>query len=103
VSDHGDHDHTHDHDHGHDHGHGHDHDHDHDPEHGHGHEHSAGDADEVEAEEADISGWIAATPKETCPACGAPGALRLGGGVFCPTCGETTTNPGYTGAPATGE
>jgi uncharacterized Zn finger protein (UPF0148 family) len=52
--------------------------------------------DETEDEEVpDISEWSATTKKLTCPACGAPGALALGGGVFCPTCGEVSTNPGY--------
>jgi hypothetical protein len=31
----------------------------------------------------------------SCPACGARGALTLGGSSFCPTCGEVTTSPGY--------
>jgi hypothetical protein len=44
----------------------------------------------------DISDWSSSTKKMTCPSCGAPGALTLGGGVFCPTCGEVSTNPGYT-------
>jgi DNA-binding NarL/FixJ family response regulator len=49
-----------------------------------------------EEEEADISEWARSAPTQTCPACGAPGAVQLGGGVFCPTCREVTTNPGYT-------
>jgi uncharacterized Zn finger protein (UPF0148 family) len=40
-----------------------------------------------------MSEWIAAASTTTCPACGASGALMLGGGVFCPICGEVT--PGY--------
>ena len=95
ASEHG-HDHSHEHDHSHDHPHDHDHDHEHEGGHGGGHGHDAGEID------ADISGWIAAAPKESCPACGAPGALRLGGGLYCPACGETTTNPGYTGPPDLG-
>jgi hypothetical protein len=88
------------HDHGPDHDHGHDHDHEgHD--HGHSHEH------EHQDEEApDVSGWVAGNQKASCPACGASGALTLGGGVFCPTCGEVTTNPGYAPpapAPDTGD
>jgi hypothetical protein len=69
---------------GHDHG-QHDHEHDHDHE-----------GDEVP----DVSGWAAGAQTSTCPACGAAGALTLGGGVFCPTCGEVTTNPGYQAPPA---
>jgi hypothetical protein len=49
-----------------------------------------------EEEVPDISHWSSTTKKITCPACGAPGALTLGGGVFCPTCGEVSTNPGFT-------
>jgi hypothetical protein len=89
------HEHDHAHDHGHEHEHGHEREHQHD--HGDGHGHDAGEID------ADISGWIAAAPKESCPACGALGALRLGGGLYCPACGETTTNPGYTGPPHPGD
>jgi ribosomal protein L37AE/L43A len=44
----------------------------------------------------DVSEWVSSTKKATCPACGAAGALPLGGGIFCPTCGEVSTNPGYT-------
>jgi hypothetical protein len=43
----------------------------------------------------DISAWTRAAERRTCPACGAAGALGLGGGLFCPSCGEVTTNPGY--------
>jgi hypothetical protein len=57
-------------------------------------------ADEDLDEEApDISEWSRDTKKTTCPACGAAGALTLGGGIFCPSCGEVTTNPGYTPPP----
>lgn len=58
----------------------------HDPDHGHEDEHE---------DVPDMSEWIATTKTTTCPACGAAGAVTLGGGVFCPTCGEVTTNPGY--------
>jgi hypothetical protein len=47
----------------------------------------------------DASGWLAGAQTASCPACGAAGALTLGGGVFCPTCGEVTTNPGYQAGP----
>jgi ribosomal protein L37AE/L43A len=60
------------------------HDHDHDD---HEHEH-----EELSVEEA---AWLRAAQTHSCPACGAAGALMLGGGIFCPTCGEITTNPGY--------
>jgi ribosomal protein S27AE len=53
------------------------------------------DEEEAEEQEPDISEWSAATKKTTCPSCGAAGAVTLGGGVFCPTCGEVTMNPGY--------
>jgi hypothetical protein len=69
------------HDHGHDH-HGHDHD--------HGHEHDDGDE-----ELPDISEWSSSAQTTTCPACDAPGAVTLGGGIFCPTCGQISTNAGY--------
>jgi ribosomal protein L37AE/L43A len=62
------------------------------PEHG-DHEGEADDAP-------DISEWSASTKKTTCPACGAAGAVTLGGGIFCPACREVSTNPGYT--PPTG-
>jgi hypothetical protein len=68
-----------------------------------GHDHSHGDADE---QAPDVSGWVAGNQKTSCPACGATGALTLGGGIFCPTCGEVTTNPGYAPpapAPETGD
>jgi len=57
------------------------------------HEHGA---EEEEEEVPDIAEWSSTTKKLTCPACGAPGALTLGGGIFCPACGEVSTNPGYT-------
>jgi hypothetical protein len=56
-------------------------------------------AEEEDEDAPDISEWNAATKKTTCPACGAAGAVTLGGGIFCPTCGEVTTNPGYTPPP----
>ena len=62
------------------------HDHDHDHEH-----------EELSADEA---AWLRAAQTKSCPACRAAGALMLGGGIFCPTCGEITTNPGYQ-APST--
>ena len=62
------------------------HDHDHGDE-AHDHDH--------DEEAPDVSGWLASAQKLNCPACGAAGALLLGGGVFCPTCGEVTTNAGY--------
>lgn len=43
----------------------------------------------------DMSAWASSAQKTTCPACGAPGALTLGGGIFCPTCGEVATSAGY--------
>jgi anaerobic ribonucleoside-triphosphate reductase len=73
---------------GHEHDHAHDHDHDHAEDHG------------EEAGDPDISAWAATAPTTTCPACGAAGAVTLGGGVFCPTCGEISTNPGYQPPPA---
>ena len=51
--------------------------------------------DAPEEEPVDISSWARAAEKRSCPACGASGALLLGGGLFCPSCGEVTTNPGY--------
>jgi uncharacterized Zn finger protein (UPF0148 family) len=42
-----------------------------------------------------MSGWAASAATATCPACGASGALSLGGGLFCPSCGEVSTNPGF--------
>jgi hypothetical protein len=61
----------------------------------HRHDEEAEDEGDEEAVP-DISEWSSANKKITCPACGAAGALTLGGGVFCPTCGEVSTNPGYT-------
>jgi CheY-like chemotaxis protein len=84
------HEHRHDHDHEH---HGHDHGH---ADHGHDHEHGHDEAGP------DASGWIRTAQTATCPACDAPGALTLGGGIFCPACGEITTNPGYQAPPAPG-
>lgn len=55
------------------------------------HDHGHDDGDEVE----DVSGWAASAATATCPACGAPGALSLGGGLFCPSCGKVSTNPGF--------
>ena len=53
--------------------------------------------DELSVDEA---AWLRAAQTKSCPACGAAGALMLGGGIFCPTCGEITTNPGYQAPPA---
>ena len=50
-----------------------------------------------DVEEIDISAWASSAQTHTCPACGAAGALQLGGGIFCPTCKEVTANPGYLG------
>jgi ribosomal protein S27AE len=61
------------------------------------HEHKHGEEDSI-----DVSGWARSAEKRSCPACGAPGALFLGGGLFCPSCGEVTTNPGY-GSPKQSE
>jgi len=58
--------------------------------HEHGHE---GDEDD---EDVDVSDWARSAQRHTCPACGAAGAVALGGGLFCPSCGEVTTSPGYT-------
>jgi hypothetical protein len=69
----------------------HEHDHSHDSEHSHGHPHQHGDEDA-----GDISAWASTAPTTTCPSCGAAGAVMLGGGTFCPTCGEVSTNAGYT-------
>jgi hypothetical protein len=81
---------------------GHDHGEDaartHDAGHDHSHGHGSDGLDhthEHDEEAPDVSGWLASTQKLNCPACGATGALPLGGGIFCPTCGEVTTNPGY--------
>lgn len=50
------------------------------------------DEEELSVEEA---AWLRAAQTQSCPACGAGGGLMLGGGIFCPTCGAITTNPGY--------
>jgi hypothetical protein len=68
-----------------DHVHGH---HEHESEHGNHHAH------EDEATPG-IARWAAGAASGVCPACGASGALSLGGGLFCPTCGEISTSPGY--------
>jgi hypothetical protein len=72
--------------------------------------HTRGDHDQPRSEQddgeepgPDISGWVAAARTTTCPACGASGALSLGGGVFCPACGETSMSPGYTPPPTPGD
>jgi hypothetical protein len=62
--------------------------HDHDHDHGHDHGHDDEGAP-------DMSEWASRAQTATCPACGASGALMLGGGIFCPACGEVSTNPGY--------
>ena len=62
--------------------------------HDHDHAHEHDDEDDV-----DISEWARSASTQTCPACGAPGAVQLGGGIFCPTCREITTSPGYQGQP----
>ena len=59
----------------------------HDHDHHHDHDH---DEDDVDA-----SAWFQAAKTLTCPACGTAGAVTLGGGVFCPTCGEVTKSPGF--------
>jgi len=48
------------------------------------------DDDHAEPEPAAPS-WFDMASTTTCPACGAAGAVMLGEGVFCPTCGEVTT------------
>jgi uncharacterized Zn finger protein (UPF0148 family) len=57
--------------------------------------------EDQESEElsAAAAAWLRAAQTQSCPACGAAGALMLGGGIFCPTCGEITTNPGYQAPP----
>jgi hypothetical protein len=35
--------------------------------------------------------WFDMASTTTCPVCGAAGAMMLGDGTFCPTCGEVTT------------
>jgi hypothetical protein len=71
-----------------------DHDHDH-SDHDHDHSHHDHDDRAHEDEAEDVSGWAASASTATCPVCGASGALSLGGGLFCPTCGEVSTNPGF--------
>ena len=74
------------------------------------HEHDDGDRvhaddahDDAEPAEGeglpDTSAWFASSRKTTCPACGASGALMLGGGAFYPSCDEVTTNRGYRSEP----
>jgi ribosomal protein S27AE len=63
----------------------------------HDHEH----AEDEDEDAVDISDWARTAERRTCPACGAAGALQLGGGLFCPSCGEVTTNPGYEAPPKT--
>ena len=65
----------------------------------HEHDHDEAEHEGDDEEVPDISEWSSTTKKLTCPACGAPGALTLGGGIFCPACGEVSTNPGYTPEP----
>ena len=57
--------------------------------------------DEADEDSIDVSGWARTAGRRSCPACGAAGALELGGGLFCPSCGEVTTNPGYEARPDT--
>ena len=60
---------------------------------------NAHDHDQDEDDESiDISGWARSAETRTCPACGASGALLLGG-LFCPSCGEVTTSAGYEARP----
>jgi hypothetical protein len=56
------------------------------------------DHEHDEEEVPDMSEWLATANTATCPSCGAPGALMLGGGIFCPSCGEVS--PGYSPPPA---
>jgi hypothetical protein len=81
---------------GHEDGHGH-------GENNHGHldrgEPAHGTEPDEDEERPDASAWIAGAQTASCPACGAARALMLGGGIFCPTCGEVTTNPGYEAPP----
>ena len=64
----------------------------------HGHDHDEHEHDQDD-DGVDASAWFRSAQRRSCPACGAAGAVELGGGLFCPTCGEVTTNPGY-GTPA---
>jgi hypothetical protein len=72
----------------------------HDHPHVHGpdceHDHDDGEAEE----QPDVSEWASSAQTTTCPACETPGAVMLGGGIFCPTCGEVSTNVGYQPPPA---
>jgi hypothetical protein len=65
-----------------------------------GHDHGEHDHEEPEAGSAEAAAWLRAAQTQSCPSCGAAGAIQLGGGLFCPTCGEITTNPGYQAPPA---
>jgi hypothetical protein len=67
----------------------------------HGHDHHDHDDDDEQAERddgVDAAAWFRSAQKRSCPACGAGGALELGGGLFCPACGEVSTNPGWSPA-----
>jgi hypothetical protein len=56
-------------------------------------EHEPDDEGTGEPED-EVPSWFETSPKTTCPACGAFGAMTLGEGIFCPSCGEiTTTRP----------
>ncbi len=70
-----------------------------DHDHAHDHRQEQGGEENVP----DMSAWIASAPTTTCPACGAAGAVTLGGGVFCPTCGEVSTSPGFQAPPEPAE
>ena len=61
----------------------------------HDHDHGEHDHEHPEEDVPDMSEWLQSADTATCPACGASGALMLGGGLFCPACGQVTTNPGY--------
>ncbi len=62
----------------------------------HDHEHHEHSHDHGDGQETEISAWASSAPTTTCPSCGAAGAVMLGGGIFCPTCGEVSMNPGFT-------
>jgi hypothetical protein len=69
----------------------------HDHEHGPGEEHEHGDELEdepVREQDTPAPTWFDTALTTTCPACGAPGAMSLGEGIFCPTCGEVSTPRG---------
>ncbi|MEI8105016.1 MAG: hypothetical protein WCH31_04120 [Actinomycetes bacterium] len=70
---------------------GNDHSHVHGPDCNHDHEH----AEEPSQASRDAAAWLQAAKSKTCPECDATGAMMLGGGIFCPTCGKVSTNPGY--------